>query len=125
MRVSGRPPNKITWSKRGRATSVGNWDAQGRSRRSRTVLMTAKTIDLTFTQYRRVVVRQQRSHIMKKAIGSILCILAILRIVSLTILPQKADTTSHRVQDWALVAVLLAIGVSLSATKKPQDSDKE
>jgi hypothetical protein len=59
---------------------------------------------------------------MKKAIGSILCILAILRIMSLTVLPQKPDTTAHRVQDWALVAVLLAIGVPLSSAKKPQDS---
>jgi len=62
---------------------------------------------------------------MKKAIGTILCILAILRIVSLTILPQKPDTTSNRIQDWALVAVLLTIGISLSATKKPQDSGKD
>jgi hypothetical protein len=62
---------------------------------------------------------------MKKAIGSILCIFAILRIVSLTILPQKADTTEHRIQDWALVAVLLAIGIPLSATKKPQESNKK
>ena len=60
---------------------------------------------------------------MKKAIGSILCILAILRIVSLIILPQKTDTTANRIQDWALVAVLLAIGIPLSA--KPQDSDEE
>lgn len=62
---------------------------------------------------------------MKKTIGSILCIVAILRIVSLTILPQKPDTAAHRVQDWALVAVLLAVGISLSAAKKPQNSDKE
>lgn len=62
---------------------------------------------------------------MKKAIGSILCILAVLRIVSLTALPQNADTASHQVQDWAFVAVLLAIGVALSAGKKPQGSDKE
>ena len=61
---------------------------------------------------------------MKKAIGSILCLVAILRIVSL-ILGPKADTTAHRVQDWALVAVLLAIGVPLSSAKKtPQDSSK-
>jgi hypothetical protein len=60
---------------------------------------------------------------MRKAIGSILCIFAILRIVSLTILPRNPDTTAHRVQDWALVAVLLAIGVPLSAAKpKPKDS---
>jgi hypothetical protein len=62
---------------------------------------------------------------MKRAIGSILCILAILRIMSLTVLPQKADTTAHRIQDWAMVAVLLAIGIPLSAAKKkPSDSPK-
>jgi hypothetical protein len=60
---------------------------------------------------------------MKKGIGSILCVLAILRILSLTVLPQKPDTTEHRVQDWALVAVLLTVGVALSASKKPQGSD--
>jgi hypothetical protein len=62
---------------------------------------------------------------MKKAIGSILCILAILRIVSLTVLPQEPDTTAHRVQDWALVAVFLTIGIALSAAKKPEGSDKK
>jgi hypothetical protein len=61
---------------------------------------------------------------MKKAIGSILCILAILRIINLSLGP-KADTTAHRVQDWALVGVLLAIGIPLSSTKKmPPDSSK-
>ena len=54
---------------------------------------------------------------MKKTIGSILCLVAILRIVGL-ILGPKADTTAHRVQDWAFVAVLLSIGVPLSAAKK-------
>jgi len=60
---------------------------------------------------------------LKKAIGGILRISAILRIVSLIILPQETDTTTNRIQDWALVAVLLAIGIPLSA--KPQDADEE
>jgi hypothetical protein len=64
-------------------------------------------------------------HIMKKAVGIILCLLAILRILSLAIIPQKPATTAHRVQDWALVAVLLAIGIPLSAAKKPQGSDEK
>ncbi len=61
---------------------------------------------------------------MKRAIGSILCIVAIVQIVSLSIGP-KADTTAHRVQQWALVGVLLAIGIPLSAAKKPEDSNKK
>jgi len=66
----------------------------------------------------------QATNIMKKAIGSIICIVAILQIVSLMIGP-KVDTTAHRVQRWALVGVLLAIGIPLSAAKKPQDSNKK
>ncbi len=62
---------------------------------------------------------------MKKTIGSILCILAIIRILSLTVLPQKPDTTAHRVQDWALVAVLLAAGIPLSAARKPPGPEKK
>lgn len=69
-------------------------------------------------------VKRGAFNIMKKFIGSILCIVAILRFVSLTILPQKPDPTNHRVQDWALAVVLLAVGISLSAGKKPQDSGK-
>lgn len=61
---------------------------------------------------------------MKRAIGSILCLLAILRIVSLLIGP-KPDATAHRVQDWAVVAVLLAIGIPLSAAKKKSDEADE
>jgi hypothetical protein len=62
---------------------------------------------------------------MKRVIGSILCVLAILRMVSLIIGP-KADTTAHQAQDWALVGVLLAIGIPLSAAKKkPVDPGKK
>ena len=61
---------------------------------------------------------------MKRAIGSILCIVAILQIVSLS-MGAIPDTTAHRVQQWALVGVLLAIGIPLSAGKKPQDSNKQ
>ena len=60
---------------------------------------------------------------MKKAIGSILCVLAILRIFSLTVMPDKAETTAHRVQDWALVGVFLAIGIPLSTGKKKSDKE--
>jgi hypothetical protein len=61
----------------------------------------------------------------KQVIGSILCVLAVLRIVSL-ILGPKADTTAHRIQDWALVGVILAIGIPLStAKKKPEDVGKK
>jgi hypothetical protein len=62
---------------------------------------------------------------MKKAIGSILCVLAILLIFGKTV-GQKADTTAHNIQDWAVIGVLLAIGVPLSqGKKKPKDSDKK
>jgi len=62
---------------------------------------------------------------MKRAIGSILCILAVLRIVTLIAGPA-ADTTAHRIQDWALVAVMLAIGIPLSLAKTKQaDAEKK
>jgi hypothetical protein len=62
---------------------------------------------------------------MKRAIGSILCILAVLRIVSFAIGPP-ADTKAHRIQDWALVGVLLAIGIPLSSAKgKQADAGKK
>lgn len=62
---------------------------------------------------------------MKKGIGTVLCILAILQIASLIIVP-KADTTAHRVQDWALVGVLLAVGIPLSqGKKKPTGTDNK
>lgn len=59
---------------------------------------------------------------MKNVIGIILCILAAFQIVYLGVAP-KADTPAHRIQDWILVGVLLAIGIPLSkAKKKPQDT---
>jgi hypothetical protein len=58
---------------------------------------------------------------MKRAVGSILCIVAILGIVGLMIGPP-ADTTAHLVQHWAAIGVFLAIGLALSAGKKPQSS---
>ena len=67
----------------------------------------------------------RKTKIVKQVIGSILCVLAVLRIVSL-ILGPKADTTAHRIQDWALVGVILAIGIPLStAKKKPEDVGKK
>ena len=58
---------------------------------------------------------------MKKVIGSILCVVAVLLIVS-KILPQKPETPTEKIQDYALIAVLLTTGVALSqAKKKPMD----
>lgn len=56
---------------------------------------------------------------MKRVIGSILCILAILLLVE-NIISPKPDTTAHKIQDWAFVGVLLAIGIALSSAKKKQ-----
>ena len=62
---------------------------------------------------------------MKRVIGSILCILAVLLIVG-KMVPQKPDTTAHKIQDWAVIGVLLAIGIPLStAKKKPEGTDKK
>lgn len=58
---------------------------------------------------------------MKRVIGSILCILAILLMFG-EIFPHKADTAAHKIQDWAVISVLLAIGIPLSGgKKKPED----
>ena len=56
---------------------------------------------------------------MKKVIGSILCIVAIFLIFG-HIVGRKPDSTAHKVQDWALIGVLLAIGIPLSAAKKKE-----
>jgi uncharacterized membrane protein YbjE (DUF340 family) len=62
---------------------------------------------------------------MKKVIGSILCIVAILLAFG-HIVGQKSDTAAHNIQDWALIGVLLAIGVALSTgKKKPEGTDKK
>ena len=62
---------------------------------------------------------------MKRAFGSVLCFIAIIRIYSLMIAPPP-DTPAHRYQDWAVVGVILAIGVPLSmAKKKAVDSEKK
>jgi len=59
---------------------------------------------------------------MKRAIGSILCVVAILLVFG-KIVRQKAGTTAQNVQDWAVIGVLLAIGIPLSQGKKePTDS---
>jgi hypothetical protein len=57
---------------------------------------------------------------MKRAIGSLLCIFAILRIISL-LAGAKAESGAHLIQDWAVVGVLLAIGVKLSSAKTKSD----
>lgn len=59
-----------------------------------------------------------------KTIGSILCVVAALRIVSLLTL-SKAATTAERVQDWALAGVILAFGIAFSVAKKSDDSGEE
>ena len=63
---------------------------------------------------------------MKRVIGSILCVAAILLIAG-KIIPQKqAESTTEKIQDWAVISVLLAIGIPLSsAKKKPNGSDKK
>jgi hypothetical protein len=62
---------------------------------------------------------------MKRVIGSILCILAILLIFG-EIVPHKPDTVTQKIQDWAAIGVLLAIGIPLSGGKKrnSEDTDK-
>jgi hypothetical protein len=62
---------------------------------------------------------------MKKVIGSILCIVAILLIFG-HIVGQKPDTAAQKIQDWAVIGVLLAIGIPLSTgKKKPEGTDKK
>jgi hypothetical protein len=42
------------------------------------------------------------------------------------IVGQKPDTAAHKVQDWAVIGVLLAIEIPLpQGKKKPKDSDKK
>jgi hypothetical protein len=50
---------------------------------------------------------------MKRIIGSILCIVAVLLILG-NVIGQKPDTTAHKVQNYALIGVLLAVGIPLS-----------
>ena len=52
---------------------------------------------------------------MKKAIGSILCILAVLLILGTLVGQNKADTKAQKIQNWAAIGVLLAIGIPLSS----------
>ena len=62
---------------------------------------------------------------MKKVIGSILCFVAIVLILS-HIIGQKPDITEHKIQDWAVIGVLLAIGIPLSTVKKkPESTNKK
>jgi hypothetical protein len=59
-----------------------------------------------------------------KILGSILCIMAVLLMLG-HIVDQKPETSAHKIQDWALIGVLLAIGLPLSqGKKKPKDTDK-
>jgi predicted Kef-type K+ transport protein len=60
---------------------------------------------------------------MKRAIGSILCFAAIMLIVGQTLKPT-ADTSAHKAQMWAVIGLMLAIGVPLSAAKKSSDLKK-
>jgi hypothetical protein len=57
---------------------------------------------------------------MKKFIGSILCIAAILLIFG-NFVGQKRDNTAHKIQNWAVIGVLLAFGIPLSSGKKKSD----
>jgi len=58
---------------------------------------------------------------MKKVIGSILCLAAIALAFG-QIVARKPDTAEHKIQDWAAVGVLLAIGIALSSGKKKVES---
>ena len=60
-----------------------------------------------------------------KIIGSLLCIAAVGLIFG-HIVGQKPDSAAHNIQDWAVIGVLLAIGIPLSqGKKKPKDTDKK
>jgi hypothetical protein len=61
---------------------------------------------------------------MKQIIGSIFCIIAILLIAG-RILGQKADTPEHNAQDWAVIGVLLALGVAFSNKKKKSEGTED
>ena len=62
---------------------------------------------------------------MKRVIGSILCFAAIM-LIFVQIVGQKPESKSHKVQDWAVIGVLLAIGIALStAKKKPEGTGKK
>ena len=42
------------------------------------------------------------------------------------IVGQKSDTPDHKAQDWALIGVLLAVGIPLSSGKKKSEgTDKK
>ena len=63
---------------------------------------------------------------MKRVLGSILCIVAILLIFGQIVPQPKPETTTQKIQDWAMIGVLLAIGIPLSsARKKTEDTDKK
>ena len=54
---------------------------------------------------------------MNKVIGNILCVVAALLILG-KLIGQKPDMEVNNIQDWAVIGVLLAIGVALSSGKK-------
>jgi hypothetical protein len=54
---------------------------------------------------------------MKRAIGSILCILGVLTGVG-HFVGQKPEDSGKSAQDWAVTAVFLTIGLALSNSKK-------
>ena len=61
---------------------------------------------------------------MKRAIGSLLCIVAAFLIVG-SVIGQEPDITAHKVQNWAFIGVLLVIGIPLSSgKKKSEDADQ-
>jgi uncharacterized membrane protein YbjE (DUF340 family) len=61
---------------------------------------------------------------MKKVFGSLLCVAAI-GLMFGHIVGQKSDTPAHNAQDWALIGVLLAVGIPLSSGKKKSEGTKE
>jgi hypothetical protein len=58
-----------------------------------------------------------------RIVGSILCIAAI--ILAFGLLSDRKLDGEQKIQEWALFAVLLTIGIALSRKKKPDDTKKQ
>ena len=61
---------------------------------------------------------------MKRFIGNVFCILAILLIVSLSVSKPQRSKGKEQVQDWAVASVFLTLGLALSK-KKPIEQGKQ
>ena len=56
---------------------------------------------------------------MKKAIGVILCVVAVLAIVAEIIRPKR-DSMVEKIGVWGVITVILTVGVYLSEKPKPK-----